>query len=118
MTDEPGFTIEVVVAGQVVSVDTSAEVARRNVTESMGRPHSALFGRDPSNFDDRANLHEALSVLAADVLLAGTLSIRTMQDTDGRWWKFRGELVGAVAVADNSGDHRRSVGFTFSQPEQ
>ena len=31
MAEEPGFTLEVVVAGQVVSVETSAEVARRNV---------------------------------------------------------------------------------------
>ena len=40
MTDEPGFAIEVVIAGQVVSVETSAEIARRNVTDAMGRHRS------------------------------------------------------------------------------
>lgn len=117
MTEEPAFTIDVVVAGRVVSVATSAATARRNVTEPFGRPHSALFGRDPSKLDDRANLHQALSTLAADVLLAGTQSLRTMQDADGRWWTSRGELVGAVAVVDESADQRRSVGFTFAPPE-
>ena len=84
MPDEPGFTIEVVVAGQVVSVETSAEVARRNITDAFGRPHSGLFGADPSALDERANLHEALSVLAGNILLSGDVSSRTIQHRDGR----------------------------------
>jgi hypothetical protein len=108
---EPGFTIEVVVAGQVVRVETSAEVATRNVTDAMGRPRSGIFGGDPKSLTDRAALHVALSTLAANILLHGEQVIRTMQDTDGRWWSFRGGHVGAVAVIDNSTDQRRSVGF-------
>jgi hypothetical protein len=111
MAEEPGFRIEVVVAGQVVSVETSAEVAKRNISDAIGRPRSGLFGADPAGLADRAILHEALAVLAENVLLNGDVKIRTMQDLDGRWWKFRGELVSAVAVIDPSGHKRPSIGF-------
>ena len=117
MTTEPGFTLTIVVAGHEIHVKTSAEVARRNVTNAMTRPMSSLAGHDPSELDTRADLHQALSVLAADVLLRGVEKIREFQDIDGRWWLFRGELVSAVAVADDAGTACGSLGFELRSPE-
>jgi hypothetical protein len=112
MPDEPGFAIEILVGGQVITVETSAETARNNIKDAIGRPRSGLFGADPKGIEDRAVLHEALSTLATNVLLTGDVSIRTMQDLDGRWWNFRGELIGGVAVIDRSEDPgRKPVGF-------
>ena len=112
MADEPGFAIEILVGGQVITVETSAETARNNIKDAIGRPRSGLFGVEPKGLEDRAILHEALSTLATNVLLTGDVSIRTMQDLDGRWWNFRGELIGGVAVIDRSGDRRKEpAGF-------
>lgn len=112
MIEEPGFTIEVVAAGQVVSIATSTDVARRNVEDAIGRPRSGLFGVDPATLDYREVLHAALSKLAANVLLEGDPQLRAMQDLDGRWWTFRSEQVGAIAVIDLAGDRpKQAVGF-------
>jgi hypothetical protein len=115
---EPGFTILVVVGGQEVRIATSAETARRNVTGAMRNRHkSRLIGQDPSILTERKALHEAVMVLAADVLLRGDDNLREFQDADGRWWVFRGQLVSAIAVIDEAGTSDRTLGFDFRTDE-
>lgn len=106
MPDEPGFTVEIVVAGQVITLKTSAADARKEVQRYRDR--GFRLGDDPG---ERLELHAGLAEVVGDVLLNGAESIRTFVDADGRIWKFRGELIGAVAVIDDAGGTRRQAGF-------
>ena len=114
MAKNPGFTINVVVSGHVVSLSTTAEAAITNVRDAMTRPRSSLFGRVPEeDVNDRARLHELLSILVADLLLVGDDDHRRFQDADGQWWVFLRSTVGAIQVVDEKAGGKPPIGFRF-----